>query len=51
MGAATEDEAMDAMLGVARVLKAAELTPARANQLIEFARTGKGANPLTGAPR
>jgi len=51
LGAASADKAMDAILDVARVLKAADLNPARANQLIEFARTGKGANTLTGAPR
>jgi len=43
---ATADEAVKSMMGVARVFKAADLNVTRANQFIEFAKTGKGPNPL-----
>lgn len=43
---APPDEAAEAILALARVLKAIELRPMRANELIVYAKTGEGSNPL-----
>lgn len=42
---ATDKDAVKSIMGVARVFKAVDLSVHRANQFIEFARTGKGVNP------
>lgn len=43
---ASMEDAATALLDVARAFKAADLNLVRANQFLEYARTGKGPNPL-----
>ena len=46
MAEASADEAVKALMEVARVFKAADLNLVRANQFIKYAKTGEGENPL-----
>jgi len=46
MAEAPIDDAVTSMMEVARVLKATDLNMVRANQFINYARTGEGENPL-----